>query len=86
MRVEIKQIKYTPDQYDDKGELKTPAYHAVNLNIPNTPEMKELLLDVMLSGESEFEADFKPVQSVIPGLKDQVNELEDKGLVSVHKK
>lgn len=85
MKVEVKQIKYTPDQYTDEGELKTPAYYAVNLNIPNTPEMKELLMDVMLSGESEFIADFKPVQSVIPEVKEEVEKMRELGFESVHR-
>ena len=54
MKVEVKKISYTPDQLDDEGNLKKEAFFNVQINIPNSPEVRELLADVLLTGESGF--------------------------------
>ena len=80
IRVELKKIDYRPEQYDDKGELKTAAYFSMNLNIPCSPAVRELLVDLMLSGDPDFDIDISPVQGIITEVKNTVQQVEDKRL------
>ena len=83
MKVEVKKISYTPDQHDDEGELKKEAFFAVQLQIPNTPEIKELLVDLMLLGDAEFDMELSPAQGVLPGIKEGVQKLNELGVTEV---
>ena len=69
MRCEIKKINYTPEVVDDEtGEIKKDAFFALALNIELSDEMKELLMETMLSGKKDFHVTFEPVQKDLPGL------------------
>ena len=62
MKVEVKKITYTPEKVNDKGEITKDSCFSVQLEIPNTAEVKEMLTDVMLVGESGFIMELEPIQ------------------------
>ena len=83
MRVEVKKVSYTPDQRNDEGELKKEAFFELKVNIPNTPEVREMLADVLLLGESEFSMEMLPMQQTIPEVSEEVQKLKDAGVTKV---
>lgn len=85
MRVEVRKVMYTPDQYNDEGELKKEAFFELKINITNSPEVREMLSDVLLLGESEFAMEMLPVQATIPEVKEQIQELKDAGVTEVRR-
>ena len=85
MKVEVKKISYTPDQLDDEGNLKKEAFFNVQINIPNSPEVRELLADVLLTGESRFKMEMIPMQGTFPEVREQVQQLKDAGVTKVER-
>ena len=85
MKVEVKKISYTPDQLDDEGNLKKEAFFNVQINIPNSPEVRELLADVLLTGESGFKMEMIPMQGTFPEVREQVQQLKDAGVTKVER-
>ena len=85
MKVEIKKITYTPDQRDDDGGLKKEAFFALQMHVPNTEELKEMLVDIMLLGDAEVNMELSPAsaQGLMTEVREQVKEMTDLGLTEV---
>ena len=83
MKVEIKKIVYTPEQLDSEGALKKESFYALQLEIPNSDELKETLVDIMLLGDAVVNMELSPAsaQGLISEVKESVKDVKDLGVV-----
>ena len=66
MQATVKQVLYKPEEVDaETGEVKKEAQYSVNFNIPLTPEVVEVIQEMMLTRKAGVELAIRPNQPTL---------------------
>ena len=69
----VKQVLYKPEEVDaETGEVKKEAQYSVNFNIPLTPEVVEVIQEMMLTRSAGVQLAIEVNQGTLPGIVSQV--------------